>query len=77
MPPFTGQGVNMGLVDALELVTELTSGTHTSIEDAVDAYETGMLRRMAEEVAATHAAQDVLLSPRGPADLLALVGQDN
>ncbi|GAA4557216.1 FAD-dependent oxidoreductase [Planotetraspora kaengkrachanensis] len=76
MPPFTGQGVNMGLVDALELVTALTSAEHVDVDAAIGAYETSMLTRMEEEVAATHAVQDVLLSPDGPGALLAMASHD-
>ncbi|MEW2505829.1 NAD(P)/FAD-dependent oxidoreductase [Amycolatopsis sp. NPDC047767] len=72
MPPFTGQGVNMGLLDALVLVTALTSPDHVDVDSAIAAYEAEMLPRMADAVAATHAAQDLLLSPEGPAGLLAL-----
>ncbi|SDM58965.1 FAD-dependent oxidoreductase [Nonomuraea jiangxiensis] len=73
MPPFTGQGVNMGLLDALELVTVLTSGEHADLDSAIGAYESAMLTRMAEAVAASNGVQDVLLSPQGPTALLAMV----
>jgi 2-polyprenyl-6-methoxyphenol hydroxylase-like FAD-dependent oxidoreductase len=72
MPPFTGQGVNMALVDALELVTALTSTEHPGVDDAIAAYETTMLARMSKAIAATHVAQDTLLSPEGPAAVIAM-----
>ncbi|AWS42828.1 hypothetical protein DKM19_17115 [Streptosporangium sp. 'caverna'] len=76
MSPFTGQGVNMGLLDALELVTALTSAGHTDVNAAINAYEASMLARMEEAVTATNAAQDILLSPEGPGALLAMASGD-
>jgi 2-polyprenyl-6-methoxyphenol hydroxylase-like FAD-dependent oxidoreductase len=73
MAPFTGQGVNMGLLDALELVTALTSSEYPSTAAAIAAYETTMLTRMEGEIAETNAARDVLLSPAGPDTLLAMI----
>ena len=35
MPPFAGQGVNSGLMDALILSDNLTNGKFNSIEEAV------------------------------------------
>ena len=68
MPPFTGQGVNMGLVDALRLVAALTA--HADPDAAIAAYEAEMLPRMAAAIAETLAAQNTLLNPNGPAALL-------
>lgn len=42
MPPFAGQGVNSGLMDALILSENLTEGNYQSIEEAIDAYEQKM-----------------------------------
>jgi 2-polyprenyl-6-methoxyphenol hydroxylase-like FAD-dependent oxidoreductase len=72
MPPFTGQGVNMGLLDALELVAALTSTEHADVDAAISAYESSMLARMEKAITATNAAQDILLSPEGPGALLAM-----
>ncbi|MHA4895759.1 FAD-dependent oxidoreductase [Pedobacter sp. PWIIR3] len=42
MPPFAGQGVNIGLIDTLILSENLTSGKFESIERAIDDYEQQM-----------------------------------
>lgn len=42
MPPFAGQGVNIGLVDALNLSENLTNGRFETIEQAVFDYEEKM-----------------------------------
>lgn len=43
MPPFAGQGVNTGLMDALILSDNLTDGRYKTIEEAITAYERKML----------------------------------
>jgi tetracycline resistance monooxygenase len=42
MPPFAGQGVNIGLVDALHLSDNLLSGQFATIEEAILDYEEKM-----------------------------------
>ncbi|MFT3703533.1 MAG: NAD(P)/FAD-dependent oxidoreductase [Agriterribacter sp.] len=42
MPPFAGQGVNIGLVDTVTLSDNLTNGKYKTIEDAISAYEQKM-----------------------------------
>ena len=43
MPPFAGQGVNTGLMDALILSDNLTNGKYETIEAAINDYEQKML----------------------------------
>jgi len=43
MPPFAGQGVNIGLMDAVILSDNLTNGKHETIEAAINDYEQKML----------------------------------
>lgn len=45
MPPFAGEGVNMAMLDALELSEILTGTSHISIADAILHYETAMRKR--------------------------------
>lgn len=45
MPPFAGEGVNMAMLDALELSECLTTDQHNSIKDAISAYEKTMQKR--------------------------------
>lgn len=45
MPPFAGEGVNMAMLDALELSKVLTSSQFNTIESAIAEYETNMFKR--------------------------------
>ncbi|WP_159474279.1 FAD-dependent oxidoreductase [Chryseobacterium sp. 18068] len=45
MPPFAGEGVNMAMLDALELSKVLTSSQFNTIESAIAEYEMNMFKR--------------------------------
>jgi len=47
MPPFAGEGVNMAMLDALELSECLTSGAYNTIQEAIADYEARMRKRAA------------------------------
>jgi 2-polyprenyl-6-methoxyphenol hydroxylase-like FAD-dependent oxidoreductase len=47
MPPFAGEGVNMAMLDALELSESLTNNKHQSVLAAISYYETNMRKRAA------------------------------
>ena len=52
MPPFTGKGVNLALLDALELAHALTENPNASLADAVQGFEKRMQARTKEEITA-------------------------
>jgi 2-polyprenyl-6-methoxyphenol hydroxylase-like FAD-dependent oxidoreductase len=71
MPPFAGEGVNMAMLDALELSNCLTSAQFSSLQAAIAHYEQHMRQR------ASAVAQDTLeqtAALHGPDGLAHLVG---
>ncbi|MGF7231718.1 FAD-dependent oxidoreductase [Arachidicoccus sp.] len=47
MPPFAGEGVNMAMLDALELSESLTSDKFNTLQEAISFYEINMRKRAA------------------------------
>ena len=45
MPPFAGEGVNMAMLDALELSEVLTFSQFNTVESAISEYESNMFKR--------------------------------
>ena len=52
MPPFTGKGVNLALLDALDLADALVADPTRDVADAVAGFERAMQARTAEEIRA-------------------------
>ncbi|MCX6216629.1 NAD(P)/FAD-dependent oxidoreductase [Spirosoma sp.] len=48
MPPFAGEGVNMAMLDALELSECLTSNKYATAQEAISVYELNMRKRAAK-----------------------------
>ncbi|MCB2410156.1 FAD-dependent oxidoreductase [Hymenobacter lucidus] len=71
MPPYAGEGVNMAMLDALELSNCLTSPGFSSIRQAIGHYETAMRQRAAEAARMSIESMEQLHSPGA----LAWIGQ--
>ena len=52
MPPYTGKGVNLAMLDALELADALAGESGGDITEAVAAFEAGMQQRTSKETGA-------------------------
>nr|WP_322622919.1 NAD(P)/FAD-dependent oxidoreductase [uncultured Flavobacterium sp.] len=63
MPPFAGQGVNTGLMDALVLSENLTNGKFETITAAITAYENEMFMYAGAAQAASSANEQELWQP--------------
>jgi 2-polyprenyl-6-methoxyphenol hydroxylase-like FAD-dependent oxidoreductase len=64
MPPYAGEGVNMAMLDGLELSACLTSDEFDDAHAAIAAYETQMRARASEAAAMTMESTALLHSPR-------------
>jgi 2-polyprenyl-6-methoxyphenol hydroxylase-like FAD-dependent oxidoreductase len=62
MPPYAGEGVNMAMLDALELAEFLTSDVYPDTHTAIAAYETQMRTRAAETAEMTMVSTEALHS---------------
>jgi 2-polyprenyl-6-methoxyphenol hydroxylase-like FAD-dependent oxidoreductase len=56
MPPFAGEGVNMAMLDALELSECLTTGKFKTLRESISSYELNMRKRAA--TTARHSLQN-------------------
>ncbi len=63
MPPYAGEGVNMAMLDALELSQCLTSKDYPDAKTAIAAYETQMRARASETAKDTLESTAALHSP--------------
>jgi 2-polyprenyl-6-methoxyphenol hydroxylase-like FAD-dependent oxidoreductase len=74
MPPYAGEGVNMAMLDALELSICLTDQRFPDAKAAITAYEIQMRARAAETAAISLEQTASLHSPHAIADMMALFG---
>lgn len=72
MPPYAGEGVNMAMLDALELSNCLTGADFSSIEEAIAYYENQMRARAAETAKMTLEQTEVLHSENAISHMLEL-----
>lgn len=72
MPPYAGEGVNMAMLDALELAECLLSDNFADTHDAIAAYEKQMRARALETAAMTLEQTDSLHSADGLKNLVAM-----
>ncbi|RYD90386.1 MAG: FAD-dependent monooxygenase [Sphingobacteriales bacterium] len=71
MPPFAGEGVNMAMLDALELCGYLVSGNYPTILEAIAAYETNMRKRASAVAQESLDNGEKMHSPTALQDMLA------
>lgn len=73
MPPYAGEGVNMAMLDALELSHALGSSEFADLRSAIAHYEAAMRRRGAEVAAISLESMEQIHSPGGAAWLRQIV----
>ena len=76
MPPYAGEGVNMAMLDALQLSESLTSENFTNSTTAIAAYEQQMFTRFAEVGQDTLNNTELMHSPGGLQKLLKMFNQN-
>ncbi|MBL4674588.1 MAG: FAD-dependent monooxygenase [Mucilaginibacter sp.] len=74
MPPYAGEGVNMAMLDALELADSLTNSDFADIRNAIAHYETNMRKRASETADITLQQTELMHSPEGLENMLAFFG---
>ena len=72
MPPYAGEGVNMAMLDALELAECLLSSAFADVQSAIAAYEKAMRSRASAVAKMTMEQTAILHSPEGLNHLLAM-----
>jgi 2-polyprenyl-6-methoxyphenol hydroxylase-like FAD-dependent oxidoreductase len=75
MPPYAGEGVNMAMLDALELSECLTSSTFENLQAAIASYEKNMLERTAEIAQISIEQTHALHASNAIENMLSIFGQ--
>lgn len=75
MPPFAGEGVNMAMLDAVELSQCLLSDAFADTYAAIAIYEQQMLARASETARVTMESTEALHSPDAIGYLINVIGQ--
>jgi 2-polyprenyl-6-methoxyphenol hydroxylase-like FAD-dependent oxidoreductase len=73
MPPYAGEGVNMAMLDALELSQCLLNDDFTTLQSAIAAYEKQMRARASETARETMESTAALHSPDAIAFMLSII----
>lgn len=74
MPPYAGEGVNMAMLDAVELSRHLLSDNYPDTLSAIAAYENQMRKRASETAAMTLESTAALHAPDAIQFLLQVIG---
>ena len=74
MPPFAGEGVNMAMLDALELSQCLTGGDFTDTHAAIAVYETQMRKRASAAAKDSLDSSDALHAPNAIDFMKSVIG---
>lgn len=74
MPPYAGEGVNMAMLDALQLCESLYDDRFTSVKSGIAHYEKQMFARFAEMGKITLDNTDAMHSVEGKEHLLKIIG---
>jgi len=75
MPPFAGEGVNMAMLDALQLSESLTNPAPGSMQAAIHHYEQQMFKRFAEVGRQTMENTKWMHQPGALTNMLAMFGR--
>jgi 2-polyprenyl-6-methoxyphenol hydroxylase-like FAD-dependent oxidoreductase len=76
MPPFAGEGVNMAMLDALQLSEALTNPLFTGTQAAIASYEKKMFARFSRVGQATLFNTEWMHQPNALNDMLAMFGKN-
>ncbi|MDQ1088938.1 NAD(P)/FAD-dependent oxidoreductase [Siphonobacter sp. SORGH_AS_1065] len=75
MPPYAGEGVNMAMLDALELAHALTNENFQDTQSALAFYEKNMCRRAGEMAQTTLEQTESMHAPDGLSRMLEMFSQ--